>query len=399
MSKSNMISILINSNKILNNSAGINTSRLDPIIDTCFSRGYIPNDKIIIENILSTLLLKNNLSSNIGTINNIIDKLSNINSVGSLDTLRFIIDKIYLFEIAGERETILNKINNDRPELTSYIEFIKFPLGTPIQPQQGITSQSQLGTTPSQQGTPQSLFRSATQSLFGSRSQSPQGTPLQSPQGTPLQSPQGIPLQSPQGIPLQSPQGTPQPRTIIGESVGIKDMISSEYYSLEIKSLKGYGYNKIECRFVAYFVNNSKDKKILVIEKKNNFQSVIKLKNYSIKKINLDTIRKIPNLSSKINLQKKTEKHPISQTNYFKEEIKETNEIRKVEFNNGTFFYVYVPKQEYKNILLKKRPKGYFLYKDYDTKEDYQGFNSINPSSGPSSSSSSSSSSIPLTGP
>lgn len=128
MSKLNMVKKILQSNNILSNTHNsLKAKKIEEfLINGNFFINYNTNNKKIIENILLGILLKDTLYDSDVTIVKYILSNLNSNNIAQLDTIRFIIDKLYIFKIENKRKDILIEIENLRiTELTNYLNFFK----------------------------------------------------------------------------------------------------------------------------------------------------------------------------------------------------------------------------------------------------------------------------------
>ena len=128
MSKLNMVKKILQSNNILSNTnnsyKAINIEEF--LVNGKFFINYNANNKKIIENILLIILLKDTLHDRDVTIIKYILSKLNSNNIAELDTIRFIIDKLFIFKIENKRKDILDEIENlGITELTNYLNFFK----------------------------------------------------------------------------------------------------------------------------------------------------------------------------------------------------------------------------------------------------------------------------------
>lgn len=128
MSKLNMVKKILQSNNILSNTNNsLKAIKIEEfLVNGKFFINYNANNKKIIENILLNILLKDTLHDCDVTIIKYILSNLNSNNIAELDTIRFIIDKLFIFKIENKRKDILNEIENlNITELTNYLNFFK----------------------------------------------------------------------------------------------------------------------------------------------------------------------------------------------------------------------------------------------------------------------------------
>ena len=159
MSKLNMVKKILQSNNILSNTNNsLKAIKIEEfLVNGKFFINYNANNKKIIENILLNILLKDTLHDcDVTIIKYILSKL-NSNNIAELDTIRFIIDKLFIFKIENKRKDILDEIENlGITELTNYLNFFK----TGSVGQQSQSQQSQSQQFQGQQSQSQCLIKS-----------------------------------------------------------------------------------------------------------------------------------------------------------------------------------------------------------------------------------------------